>query len=188
MMMLPTVWTLRDVADVEALCRGVIAEVAGPQGLARLEPCDYEDSLAFLLAEAVVLNERYDSTRVGIVFRPWLYQRLRWALVDEWRRTFGRHGEKRIPDTRLREQRLRDAGIDDPGGPGAGDADPGADRLDVALIPRPGDHEADRLAVILGLDPGRARTALREIARLDHRAAQGAPPGDPRAARNGRVA
>ncbi|SRR6266496_3144756 len=173
--MLPAVWTLRDVEDVEELCVGVLAEAT--RRLCRpLERCDLEESLAFLLGEVVVLDRVYDPARVGIVFRPWLYQRLRFRLVDHWRTTFGRHGEKRVPDNGLSLRELDAEAADNLRGGGLGQA-------------RPGSAPAGGAADVGGawslprewLDLHRDRAADRPIGRLGFAEGRGGAPGDRRA-------
>ena len=123
--MLPAVWTLRDVIDVEALCRGVIRELTGARSPDRttrpgdwLEPIDYETSLAFLLGEAHVQEQvflrRALDKKPGIVFRPWLYQQLRSRLIDEWRspRMFGRDGKHRVQPVPATDERDDDWHVD----------------------------------------------------------------------------
>lgn len=95
--MLPRPWIVRGV-DIEPLCKGVLVEMARRSSM-KLEPADHDESLAFLLGEVVVLDRKYDAGRAGIVFAPWLYQRLRWAIVDHWRSFYGRQGQHRLPDS-----------------------------------------------------------------------------------------
>jgi DNA-directed RNA polymerase specialized sigma24 family protein len=79
--------------DLEPLCRGVIAEMMRRRGW-QPEPDDYDQALAELLLQAVVIGRRYDPTRGG-PFRAYLYDRLRHRF-DDYRRTWeGRRGQKR---------------------------------------------------------------------------------------------
>lgn len=106
------------VGNTEGLCRGVLKELT--RGLSEpVEDADWVDSLGFLLGETVVLAAKYPRGRPGFVFRAWLYQRLCWALIDHWRRTWGRHGEKRVADLRKLEDVYRQAGVDDGDRPAA---------------------------------------------------------------------
>lgn len=53
--MLPAIWALRDVDDVEGLCRGVLTEVGRRSAvLDQLSDADYDESLSFLLERVVV--------------------------------------------------------------------------------------------------------------------------------------
>lgn len=97
--MLSRTWTLRDVEDVEMLCRGALAEMLRRCNL-DLEPVDYDDTLAFLLGEVVTLERRFDAKvaeKPGLIFRPWLFQQVKSRAVDYWRSWFGRQGQKRPP-------------------------------------------------------------------------------------------
>lgn len=130
------VWVLRDVDDVEALVLGVIRETVQSVGHERLLDADRDELHAALLEQVVVLDAAFDETRPGIVFRPWLYQRLRWAAIDFVRSWIGRRGEKRVVDVRLAWQAGGDAGLED-----AADADgPALSRLVAAA----GGDETDR--------------------------------------------
>jgi hypothetical protein len=116
--MLPIVWdythpgTGEVVRNVEGLCRSVLDRVAAK--LPRpLEPADYAESLAFLLAEVVVLAEtKYDPTRSSGL-GGFLSARLGFRLIDYWRRSYGQHGEKRVVDVAAGEQAQRDSGAQD---------------------------------------------------------------------------
>lgn len=80
--------------EVESLCRGVLKRLA-PGVSPPLEPCEHDDALAFLLGEIFVQASLYDATRAGIRPRPWLFDRIGLRLIDEWRRVFGRNGQRR---------------------------------------------------------------------------------------------
>lgn len=103
--LLPTVWTLRDVTDVEQLCRGVLGR-AGAHTTFR--SCDFDESLAFLLGEVHIQDLRFVAKgydrRAGYLFRPWLFNQLSSRLIDHWRSFYGRRGEKRVVDHRIVEQ------------------------------------------------------------------------------------
>lgn len=168
--MLPDVWPLHDVADVEALCRGVIAERTGDHGRRYgLESCDFDEALAFLLGEVVVLERVYDFTRAGIQFRPWLYVRLGWKLIDFWRSFYGRHGEKRVFDERVADAE-HDVGADgwrvDPVDQVEDERDRFGDRLDQALAEGAVDSEEARTDAFLGFLAEPDRGVLREIGRV----------------------
>lgn len=72
------------VDDLEALCRGVLKAGGGGQ----LERADFDEALDYLLESVFVVAQRFDETRRGIVFRPWLFQRLRWRLMDWFREEY----------------------------------------------------------------------------------------------------
>jgi hypothetical protein len=190
--MLLAVWSLRDVIDVEALCRGVIRDLTGARSTDRttrpgdwLEPCDYQVSLAFLLGEVVVqeqrwlekgLDEKPGDERGPILFRPWLYQQLRSRLIDEWRspRMFGRHGQHRVaPVDRLVRTVDRDGGpvatdlrADRLHGAAGGDA---ADRTDADRWLR-----ADGDLDTVGVERGEGRVVGAAAAGIDDRPGAGA--------------
>jgi len=84
------------VADVEMLCRGALAEQLRRTNVDP-SPADYDEALAYLLGEVVVLEQRFEE-RPGIQFRPWLYSMLRRRVIDYWRSWYGRNGQHRIPD------------------------------------------------------------------------------------------
>ena len=94
--MLPRIWSVRDVVDVEMLCRGALAEQLRRTNVDP-SPADYDEALAYLLGEVVVLEQRFEE-RPGIQFRPWLYSMLRRRVIDYWRSWYGRNGQHRIPD------------------------------------------------------------------------------------------
>src|SRR5438128_239597 len=52
--MLPAVWAIDGVPDLELLCRGVLREQSAKSGVV-LEPADFDEWLAFLLGEVHVL-------------------------------------------------------------------------------------------------------------------------------------
>lgn len=164
--MLPTVWAVRDVTDVESLCRGVIARqrAAAPQDFS---PADFDETLGWLLGEVIVLEARFEQ-RPGIIFRPWLFQRLCWAVIDHWRSFYGRNGQHRVPplppiegDDDSWDVEQRDPMDDDRSGASRLErvvaeftVDP-PDARDVALrwVLTDGDREALRTQRRLGLEP-----------------------------------
>ena len=109
--MLASTWQLRDVEDVELLARGVLAEHQRRHD-GDLTPMEQEEALLALL-EQVVVAEREFEERPGIVFRAWLYARLRHRLIDHLRKAHGRDGRKRVMDTGARDGLLRDLGVDE---------------------------------------------------------------------------
>lgn len=191
--MLPTVWHLYDrdvpdleavaighilVFDVEGLCRGVVDEKLPAfqffTGDPRPQPADYDEALGFLLGEVVVQVDRYVHAP-GRELRPFLYNRLRFRIVDLWRRVYGRNGEKRADSL----DRL--VGTPD-------DGDSRASRLDL-FVPN-GAEDADRdrypdLARALAIN---RRAAAREVGHLRVESDGPARARDPRAGRPGRVA
>lgn len=140
--MLRGTWALRDVVDVESLCRGVLADAMRKQALS-FERADYDEMLAHLLSQVVIEEIKFVAKgfdrRPGYLFRPWLYVQLRSRLIDFVRFWFGRKGERRVVD-----YRLAGAARDD-------DGDAGEDRLDGAADPRAGDYFDDRVATCGGL-------------------------------------
>lgn len=134
-LMLQSRWELRDVPDVERLCRAVIREQTGashdrggdrgrgPNGARpgngtriRLELADHDEALAYLLGEVVTLERRYVHFEGGS-FRGYLFYRLRFAFKDWLRSFYGRHGQHRLiaPELAVRPRDLRVAGepVDD---------------------------------------------------------------------------
>lgn len=156
---LAEVWTLtapgpNGVAeDVEGICRGVIDEMCSRLGV-ELEEVDWDDSLNALLAAAVVLHRSYDPAKRNGTgsFEGYLYDRLRFRLVDHWRSPagFGRRGQFRVFDPRVL-------------GPTVDDNDAGEDRLD-----EPADRAAeDAFDARLGSCGGLLTLGDREEARPD---------------------
>lgn len=150
--MLPELLTLEiggeEIENVEGLCRGVLKRLAS--GVTpRLEPCEWEDALAFLLGEAYVQSALYDASRAGIRPRPWLFDRLGKRLIDEWRsrRCFGRDGQYRTPIV-----------VDDD--------DPGVDRLEGASAAVSSDRAEDWADALEWLYVEGDRETLREERRL----------------------
>lgn len=127
---------------------GVISRAPTARGLS---PADREELRDALFERVVILTCHYDPDRVGIVFRPWLYQRLRFAAIDALREWHGRNGHKRVVDERLRDA-ARPADLDDGGGPTlvepdrpatAGSVDDGRDRdAPLAWLYAQGDRTA----------------------------------------------
>jgi hypothetical protein len=100
-----------EVADVEELIWGVIAPL---RASASLTPDDELELFSHLLEETVKLIPRFNP-RAGatVLFRPWLFQRLRGKAID-WCRTFyGRRGQKRVLDSRRLDAARRDSGYDE---------------------------------------------------------------------------
>jgi hypothetical protein len=173
--MLPTVWHIydRDVAvleaqaigrilvfDVEALCRGVVDEKLPAfrylSGLQRPEPADYDEALGFSLGEVVVLVVRY-APAPGRELRPYLYDRLRFRVVDFWRREYGRNGEKRTDSL---DRQLHDG-------------DPGVDRLALTPAERPGDDPDHWAPACGGLLESGDREGAGRLGEADPRAGRG---------------
>lgn len=172
--LLPAVWTLRDVPDVEGLCRGVVAEKMHAwraySGRPQPEPVELEDVLLYLLEQVLVLERVYVAAP-GIAFRPWLYQRLRFRILDYWRREFGRRGEKRI------------ISLDAPVGATENDGDPGPTRLDLLAAGRAEDDPTPRALFFGGLLSGRDRPGAGHEPVLGGRSHRRAARGDRSAAR-----
>lgn len=85
-----------DVHDVEGACRTVLTEELRRRG-AFLEPADFDDALAYLIAEAWVASTRYHPDR-GTTLRTWLFWSLRTRIVPEYyRHRFGRNGHRAPP-------------------------------------------------------------------------------------------
>ena len=100
---LPAVWRLEApgpngvVADVEALCVAVVEEYV-ERNAAPSQYVDRDLLLGFALGEAVVLHSKYDpAKRHGSgSFSGYLYDRLRFRLVDFVRSWYGRQGQHRL--------------------------------------------------------------------------------------------
>lgn len=163
--MLPTVWTLRDVADVESLVRGVAAELVG-KTRSGVPEADYDELVAALFEQVVVLDRRFDSERVGILFRPWLYVQLRRRAIDFLRSWRGRKGEKAV----VRAESA-DAG------------DPREDRLEPTLSEGDGVAADDRPSSFGGLLHCRDRSVAWERRRMGQGKDQRAPRRDHEGAR-----
>jgi hypothetical protein len=151
---------LRDdeiVEDVESLVWGVIGRTPTTRDLS---DADRDELFSALLERTVVLTRKYDPSRddprrrAPLQFRPWLFQRLRLAAIDELRHWHGRQGQKRVFDERLLDAARRRVGVDD--------GDPGVDR------PDPATSEDASFAGALRTLPPRRTNALgdRERARL----------------------
>jgi hypothetical protein len=118
--MLPIVWdythpaTGETVLNVEALCRKVLNRAASPASRP-LEPADYDDALAFLLAEVIVIaEERWPPRRNRYPsLAGYLAIALPTALVDHWRSVHGRGGWKRVVDMSALERAVLDSGADE---------------------------------------------------------------------------
>jgi hypothetical protein len=125
------------VEDVEHLVWGVIGRTPTTRDLSN---ADVEELFSALLERVVVLQRKYDPNRddprrrAPLQFRPWLYQRLRLAAIDELRFWLGRQGQKRVFDERLLLAARRDAERADRSSPSLagphGAATEGADELD----------------------------------------------------------
>jgi hypothetical protein len=81
-------WSLHDVEDVEAFCSRVLDERLHRFG-AVLRPDMYDDALAYLLAETWKLSEKWDPAKGIPSFSTFAYRRLRFAVVNWFRATFG---------------------------------------------------------------------------------------------------
>lgn len=113
--MLGQVWDLefpggQTVRNVEGVCRGVLLEFQRRQGRT-FESRDFEELLAYLLSQSWVESLRFEP-RPGIKAEPWLYQKLRQRLIDQLRSSWGRNGQKRVPDDRYARQTAADEGLD----------------------------------------------------------------------------
>ena len=161
--MLPTPWILSDGSSAEAICRGVlVAAIRGGSAPRDFQDADFAESLGFLLGETFVLIRQFDSGR-GNARRlgAYLYDRLRYRLIDYWRSWYGRNGQKRVADLSFHAQAVADAGGDgifalEDGGDPCGDPLGGAAAGDSPDSPDAGgwlDAEADRR------DAGAARDA-----------------------------
>src|SRR6266496_2122431 len=111
--LLPGVWAIAEagtppkplrphemIADVEELVLGVLTE-AVVKLREPLPPADFEEAMCALFERVIRLQRQYDPPSAGIEFRPFVFQRLRFATTDHFRSWCGRHGEKRVPDLRF---------------------------------------------------------------------------------------
>lgn len=158
---------LRDVVDVEALARGALLQ-AHRRWPVPLEPCDFDDTLAFLLAQAfTVLDGKYPAARARkpwLVFRPWLFQELVTDTIDYWRSQRGRRGQHVHESLEKGHDAdgLDDAWLIDP-------ADPVDDQLADRLADareQSADGVEDRLADLDWLQATRDRGLAREDGKL----------------------
>jgi hypothetical protein len=81
-------WSLHDVEDVEAFCARVLDERLKRFG-AVLRPDMYDDAMAYLLAETWKLSTKWDPAKGIPSFSTFAYRRLRFAVVNWYRATFG---------------------------------------------------------------------------------------------------
>jgi hypothetical protein len=79
---------MHDVEDVEAFCGRVLDEQLKRFG-AVLRPDVYEDAMAYLLAETWKLSTKWDPAKGIPSFSTFAYRRLRFAVVNWYRATFG---------------------------------------------------------------------------------------------------
>src|SRR5687767_13005185 len=86
--MLARQWSLHDVEDVEAFCGRVLDERLKRYG-GVLRPDVYEDALAYLLAETWKLSIKWDPAKGIPSFSTFAYRRLRFAVVNWYRATYG---------------------------------------------------------------------------------------------------
>ena len=86
--MLSQRWALHDVQDVEALCARVLDERLQRFG-AVLKTDVREDAMSYLLAEAWKLSLKWDPAKGIPSFSTFVYRRLRFAVVNWYRLTFG---------------------------------------------------------------------------------------------------
>lgn len=93
------IWTLTapgpngTCPDVEAVCVAVVDEVTR-RWKRDLRSAEWDDAIAHLLGEAHVLHRLYDpAKRHGSgSFAGYLYDRLRYRLIDYWRHLDGKNG------------------------------------------------------------------------------------------------
>jgi hypothetical protein len=116
------------VTDVEGMCRGVLASAIGRRRIPPLDDGDYNEAIGFLLGEVVIIARRYDPTRRGIEFRPWLYSILSRRAPEACRWLYGRRGQHRVAVDLNGDLDDGDDGTPQLGGAASGD--PG-DRLDA---------------------------------------------------------
>jgi hypothetical protein len=186
--MLPRLWAVRDVADVEMLCRGALAELLRRTNVT-LEAVDYDATLAFMLGEVVVLEARFAEkikAKPGLIFRPWLYQQVTGKAIDHWRSWFGRQGQKRLPDTSAVSPTEDDDGswcIDQPD-PHDDPADRGLGRAAREIAEDGPETRTDALRWVL--DEG-DRAALQPLRRLGGGAHPGVAGGHRRAGNRERL-
>ncbi|RDI73295.1 hypothetical protein Gocc_2895 [Gaiella occulta] len=167
--MLAVVWDLEHqgetVRNVEGLCRKTLNR--NPRA-AQIEACDYDDALAYLLGAVVELLPHYRPRDSGSRLGAYLAWKLGFLLSDYLDKRDGRHGEKRVVDTRYADAAARDHGLDDqdPGlhrpdqAAGGGDGDPRTDRaLPRGWAELEGDRAALRPIGRLGVDPDREGAA-----------------------------
>ena len=88
-----------DVHDVEAFARRVLDNRLSAWG-AYLEPCDYDDAVAYLIVIAWQLSNRYDPSK-GPSFSTYAYRILRLRVTDWYRARFGDSRRQHAPDSWL---------------------------------------------------------------------------------------
>jgi hypothetical protein len=188
--LLPGVLELHDVPDVESFCRAVIAEYQRRHG-ARLRDVDYDDALAFLIAEAWEVSVRWETwpeeyesrgrTVRRLAFRSYASWKLGLRLVDYFRALHGRNGQQQSSAVVVPILGHDYGGGDPVAGSGEG-AGAGGDRLGSDLgegsVDRPVHRYPDRLRHGES-GPG---AALQDVALDDLPAPRRARSGDPRAA------
>lgn len=89
-------WSLHDVEDVEAFCGRVLDERLKRFG-AVLRPDVYDDAMAYLLVETWKLSTKWEPAKGIPSFSTFAYRRLRFAVVNWFRATYGdsRHSKGR---------------------------------------------------------------------------------------------
>jgi DNA-directed RNA polymerase specialized sigma24 family protein len=98
---LPTPIQAHDVNDLEALVRRALNDELHHRR-SHLNPADYEDALAYLIADAAFLAQRYDPTRARpgagktTNFATWCYRITR-RRYTSWLRWRHRHDERTGP-------------------------------------------------------------------------------------------
>ena len=95
-LMLPHAEALRDVPDVELLCRGVIATKRKAGALRELTDDEYDELLLDLLTALYEIERDYDPAR-GVAFRSYAFWKLGLFVIDRIRKIEGRKGQRRAP-------------------------------------------------------------------------------------------
>lgn len=173
------------VDDVEGMCRGAMADAQRRGSLARdIETGDWLEVLGFLFGQVPVRATNFNPAKVGIEFRPWLYDHLRYHDVPEGCRwLYGRQGQHRVPEIRnVGTERLREEGIVDRDerterNREGGMLDDGAG-FRYRSRGAPEDPADDWVASFSGLHAGDDRDSDGDLGDAGREARRGAPSGD----------
>jgi len=163
--MLNGVLALWDVADVERFCRKAIdAELkAGRSG--ELTPADYDDALAYVIAETWILAERF-KPGTSSTFSTYAYPKCRLRFVNWLAKRFGRTGYRPLVNRYQQESLEAHTEHRAAWEEGISGGEPTNSRLGVLVDPKSNDHSANRDSDLVRLLRTRDRATPDAIDRL----------------------